>query len=42
VVDAHRGWIMGEVLATELTLGADEGTTVQVDGREAVVRLSRV
>jgi isoleucyl-tRNA synthetase len=41
VVDAHREWIMGEVLATELTLGAATGDTITVDGHPVAVTLTR-
>ena len=43
VVEAHRAWIMGEVLATELTVGpaGADAATVTVDGHPVHVALQR-
>jgi isoleucyl-tRNA synthetase len=43
VVEAHRAWIAGEVLATQLDLGAagEGASTVTVDGRDLRVRLEK-
>ena len=42
VVSAHQAWIMGEVLATDLTVGpAGDAGTVTVDGHPVRVQLQR-
>ena len=43
VIEAHRAWIMGEVLATELAVGParDGAGTVSVDGHPVEVTLTR-
>jgi hypothetical protein len=40
VIDAHRAWITGEVLCTDLTLGPATGDTITVDGDTVRVALA--
>jgi isoleucyl-tRNA synthetase len=40
VIEAHRAWITGEVLCTDLTLGPTTGDTITVDGQSIAVTLA--